>query len=197
MCYNSRIKREKKVKNGNLSKFGQHLRLVVKHRHEVFKNCCKCGLFWRGLVHDLSKFSRVEFWESVKYFNGKKSPIVFCRKENGYSKAWIHHKNHNKHHIEYWYDNENAVQMSIPYKYAVESVCDKIAATKCYNGKEYKPENVLQYWEKTKLTVQTNDEMKAFFTKVFEDLITVGEKQILNKKYMKKTYKEIVEKKKV
>lgn len=29
--------------------------------------------------------------------------------------------------------------MNMPYKYAVECVCDKIAATKCYKGKEYKP----------------------------------------------------------
>ena len=34
--------------------------------------------------------------------------------------------------------------------------------------------------------------MKAFFTKVFTDLVELGEKQVLNKKYMKKTYNKIV-----
>ena len=175
-----------------MSKFFKHLGLVTKHRHQVFKLCCKCGLFWRGLVHDLSKFSRVEFWESVKYYNGHYSPIAECRRQNGYSNAWIHHKNRNKHHIEYWYDRENEIQMNIPYKYAVECVCDKISATKCYKGKEYKPEMVLNHWLKWGSHTQTNDKMKAFFTKVFTDLVELGEKQVLNKKYMKDTYNQIV-----
>lgn len=169
------------------------LKLITKHRYQVFKLCCKCGLFWRGLVHDLSKFSIVEFWESVKYYTGHHSPIAECREQNGYSNAWIHHKNRNKHHIEYWYDRENKTQMNMPYKYAVECICDKIAATKCYKGKEYKPEMVLNHWLKWGSQAQTNDNMKAFFTKVFTDLVEFGEKQILNKKYLKDTYKKFVE----
>lgn len=173
-------------------RFFKHLSLVNKHRNTVFKLCCKCGLFWRGLVHDLSKYSHAEFWESVKYYTGTNSPIDQSRKENGYSYAWIHHKNKNKHHLEYWYDCDNEVQMNMPYKYAIEEVCDKIAATKCYRGKDYKPEMVLDHWLKKGCKAQTNDTMRAFFTKVFTDLIELGEKQVLNKKYMKKTYDEIV-----
>ena len=100
------------------SKFFGHLMLITKHRFMVFKHCLKCGLVWRGLVHDLSKFSPVEFWESVKYFSGEHSPIEECRKIKGYSDCWIHHKNHNKHHIEYWYD---ASQSST--KYAIQICC--------------------------------------------------------------------------
>lgn len=174
------------------NKFWGHLKLVTKHRFEVFKNCAKCGLVWRGLVHDLSKFSWIEFGEGVKYFVGIHSPIVNCRKKNGFSKAWIHHKSKNKHHIEYWYDRENEVQINMPYKYAVECVCDKISATKCYHGKDFKPEMVLEYWEQNDCGCQTNERMCNFFVKVFSDLIALGEKAVLNKKYMKKTYNEIV-----
>ena len=173
-------------------KFFKHLKLVTKHRFEVFKLCCKCGFFWRGLVHDLSKFSKTEFSESVKYFTGTNSPIENCRDEHGYSLAWIHHKNKNKHHLEYWYDKENEVQMNMPFKYAVECVCDKIAATKCYNGKNYKPMQVLKHWKETGSLAQTNDKMREFFTKVFTDLITFGEKKVLKKKYLKAMYNEIV-----
>ena len=175
-----------------MSKFFKHLRLINKHRFMVFRLCCKCGLFWRGLVHDLSKFSRIEFWESVRYYTGHHSPIAECRRQNGYSKAWIHHKNRNKHHIEYWYDGENEIQMNMPYKYAVECVCDKIAATKCYNGKNYKHEMTLEHWLNWGSLAPTNDKMKAFFTKVFTDLVEFGERCVLNKKYLKKTYSEIV-----
>ncbi len=175
-----------------MSKFFKHLRLITKHRHLVFKLCCKCGLPWRGLVHDLSKFSRVEFWESVKYYTGHHSPIVECREKNGFSYAGIHHKHRNRHHIEYWYDRENEIQMNMPYKFAVESVCDKIAATKCYKGKEYKPEDVLNHWMKRGILAQTNERMKAFFTKVLTDFVELGENAVLNKKYMKNAYNKIV-----
>ena len=175
-------------------KFFKHLHLVTKHRFQVFKLCCKCGFFWRGLVHDLSKFSKTEFGESVKYYTGTNSPIENCRAEKGYSLAWIHHKNKNKHHLEYWYDKENALQMNMPFKYAVECVCDKVAATKCYNGKNYQPQQVLKHWQEQGSLAQTNDTMRAFFTKVFTDLIDLGEKAVLNKKYLKQTYQEIVEK---
>jgi len=175
-----------------MKRFFKHLRLIIIHRYYVFKLCCKCGLFWRGLVHDLSKFSRIEFWEGVKYCTGKHSPIGVCRKQKGYSNAWINHKNKNKHHFEYWYDAENEVQINMPYKYAVESICDMIAASKCYNGKQYKPEMVLNYWLKGSPHLQTNINIENFFTKVFTDLAELGENQVLKKKYMKATYNYIV-----
>lgn len=173
-------------------KFFKHLAMVTKHRFKVFLLCTKCGLFWRGLVHDLSKFHPTEFFESVKYYTGKHSPISECREQNGHSKAWIHHKNRNKHHIEYWFDRENAVQMDMPYKYAVECVCDKIAAAKCYKGKAYNPEMVLSHWQKFGCLAATNDNMKNFFAKVFSDLAEHGEKFVLNKKFMKQQYKQLV-----
>ncbi len=175
-----------------MNNFFRHIHLVTKHRHRVFRLCCKCGLFWRGLTHDLSKFSWVELSESVKYYTGHRSPIDECIEKNGFSQALIHHTNKNKHHIEYWYNRQHPVQMNMPYQYAVECVCDKISATMCYKGKEYKPEDVLDHWLRKGSQANTNDRMKAFFTKVFTDLINLGEKQVLNKKYMKKTYQEIV-----
>lgn len=174
------------------NKFFGHLGMVVKHRFEVFKLCCKCGLFWRGLVHDFSKFSPQEFFESVKYYTGTHSPISECRKQKGYSNAWIHHKNNNKHHAEYWYDPYLKEQVNIPYKYAVESVCDRIAATKCYHKKTYKSEMVLDYFNKHDGSTYVNERMSNFFKKVFTDLVDKGEKGVLNKRYLKKTYNEIV-----
>jgi len=173
-------------------KFFRHLGTILRHKYEVFKLCCRCGLFYRGLVHDLSKFHPLEFFEGVKYYRGIGSPISKCRKINGYSKAWLHHKGRNKHHIEYWYDLENVIQMNMPYKYAVECICDKIAASKCYNKKEYTPEKVLNHWEMFGQLVPTNDNMKEFFYTVFKDLVNNGEKYILNKKYLKEKYDTIV-----
>lgn len=58
----------------------KHLNTVCTHKWVVFKLCCKAGIPFRGLVHDLSKFSPTEFWESVKYYQGTSSPIVAAKK---------------------------------------------------------------------------------------------------------------------
>ena len=176
-----------------MRKFFKHIALVTRHRYKVFKLCTKCGLFWRGLVHDLSKFSPTEFWESVKYYNGEKSPISLSRKQNGFSKCWLHHKGRNKHHLEYWYDDVCKVPPMIPYKYLVECACDKISASKCYNRKNFTSDMPLQHWQKNWDYYKSNEKVKEFLTKVFEDYKNLGEKAVINKKYMKKTYHEICE----
>ena len=83
-------------------KFLGHLKTVCIHRFWVMYYCFKCGLYWQGLIHDLSKFSITEFVESAKYYTGTDSPINKCKAENGVSYAWLHHKGINKHHYEYW-----------------------------------------------------------------------------------------------
>ena len=168
-----------------------HLRVVTRHRARVLINCAKCGIFWRGLVHDLSKFSPEEFFESVKYFQGNRSPIGACRRDKGYSYAWLHHKGRNKHHIEYWTDPECETQPLMPYKYAVECICDKLAATRIYLGKDYSDEMPLWHWEKYGKRVNANPKTIEFVTKVFCDVRDKGKKAVLSKKYMKETYLEI------
>ena len=89
-----------------LRKIIKQFNTVTKHKWIVFKLCIKAGIPLHGIIHDLSKYSPAEFWEAAKYYNGIKSPIVYARNENGYSKAWLHHKGRNKHHFEYWYDDQ-------------------------------------------------------------------------------------------
>ena len=64
-----------------------HFNTITKHRWVVFKLSLKAGIPWRGLVHDLSKYSPTEFWEGVKYYQGYRSPILACVEEKGYSEA--------------------------------------------------------------------------------------------------------------
>ena len=44
--------------------FFKHIALVTRHKNKVLYHCAKCGLLWRGLVHDMSKFSPTELFES-------------------------------------------------------------------------------------------------------------------------------------
>ena len=82
-------------------------------------------MYWRGLTHDLSKFSPTEFFESVKYYNGSRSPIELCKEKNSYSKAWLHHKGRNDHHYEYWQgDFDSGINhIKMPYKSFCEMIC--------------------------------------------------------------------------
>lgn len=174
-----------------IKNFFGHLFLVSRHKWRVFVNCTKCGLVWRGLTHDLSKFSPTEFFESVKYYQGDRSPIGACRRATGMSNAWLHHKGRNKHHIEYWTDPECEVQPLMPCKYAVECVCDKLAATRVYAGKNYSTDLPMLHWKKYGCKVNGNPLTMAFVEAVFTDVQLHGEDYVLSKRYMKEKYNEI------
>ena len=116
-----------------------HFKKICVHKFWVAYYCFKAGLYWQGITHDLSKFSWVEFWESVKYYQGIKSPIDACKEDKGYSLAWQHHKGRNPHHYEYWTDryDDGLVAIEMPYKYAVELICDWFGAARAYLGKDF------------------------------------------------------------
>ena len=168
-----------------------HLKLVTYHRWLVFKLCLRAGVPWRGFLHDLSKYSPTEFLESIKYYTGTNSPISGAKKDKGYSKAWLHHKGRNKHHAEYWVD-ENAPDKTpvIPYKYAVEMICDKLAAGKAYMKKDFTNEYELQYWLKEKEKIRINEKTAKFVTEVLEKVAKDGVKKSITKKNMKEIYKK-------
>ena len=169
-----------------------HFNLITKHRHKVFKLCVKAGIPFRGLVHDLSKYSWTEFSESVKYYNGTCSPIINCKNDIGYSNAWLHHKGRNKHHYEYWFDSKapNPTPV-IPYKYAVEMVCDTFAAGMSYQGKKWTKEYQLFYWEnREKPGEYLNPKINAFMSRIYRDVAEKGINEVINKNNLKNLYNE-------
>lgn len=132
-----------------MNKFFGHLKTVNKHRREVRKLCFKCGLYWQGLTHDLSKYSPIEFINGVRFFTGTKSPHSGEREKYGYSKAWLHHKAHNKHHREYWQDRhgDKTIAIDMPRKYLAEMICDRVAASKIYLKDKYTDKAPWEYYE--------------------------------------------------
>ena len=169
----------------------KHTILVTKHRWVVFKLCCKVGEPWRGFVHDLSKFSPTEFWESVKYYQGNKSPIPVARRENGFSDAWLHHKGRNKHHLEYWVDpRAKEYAAVVPYKYIAEMACDKMAASIIYNGKNWTQSDEYNYWLKEKEKTILNPKVERFFDELFKQVKENGLKETYTRKNLKKLYKK-------
>lgn len=129
----------------------QHFKTITKHRHAVIIHCFKAGIGFQGLFHDLSKYTPTEFIPGAIYYQGTRSPNEGEREDIGYSKAWMHHKGRNKHHFEYWTDYEHTskqfVGMPMPDKYVIEMFCDRVAASKIYQGKNYTDRSALEYFE--------------------------------------------------
>lgn len=112
----------------------KHFTIICRHKYYVFLYCLKAGIPCKGILHDLSKFSPTEFFESIKYYKETESPINACKREKGVSLAWMHHKGRNPHHYEYWQDNfdKGGQPVKMPYKCAIELVCDYLGAGKAY-----------------------------------------------------------------
>ena len=172
----------------------KHIKLVLKHKYVVFKLCCKVGIPWRGFMHDWSKFSPEEFWESIKYYDGHKSPIIVCKAKNGYSRAWLHHKGINKHHPEYWTDYSlPGKSIIMPYKYAAEMVCDKLAAGIVYNGNKWTKDTQINYYMKEREKILVHPKIDKFLIEVFTKVSKEGLDKTLTKENIKKIYKKYCE----
>lgn len=170
-----------------------HFKTITHHRHLVIKHCFKCGLYWRGLMHDLSKYSPVEFWPGAKYYLGNRSPNEKERELKGYSAAWLHHKGRNRHHWEYWNDYNPATckvePVIMPTEFIIEMFCDRVAASKVYKGKDYDPNAALEYFKNRKdyygMHKVTADKLEFLLTMLAEK----GEKETFA--YIKKNRKTL------
>ncbi len=129
-----------------------HFRTVARHRRYVIRYCFRAGIGFRGLFHDLSKYSPTEFIPGMKYYQGTRSPNDRERELFGYSAAWLHHKGRNKHHFEYWRDLDPAtrqyVPIPMPVRYVKEMFCDRVAASRIYQGKAYTSNHPLAYFRR-------------------------------------------------
>ena len=154
----------------------QHFCTITKHKCLVLDGCFRVGLFWQGITHDLSKYSPVEFWNGARYYQGNKSPNTAEREEKGYSEAWMHHKGRNRHHYEYWTDmnrqTRNYESIPMPRKYLVEMVMDRRAACMTYQGKDYRPDSALIYFDRSRekdlMHPQTNKELRHILVMLAE-----------------------------
>lgn len=156
-----------------IKRFFGHLKTVLTHKRWVFYYTSRLGYTWRGLVHDLSKFSPTEFFESVRYWTGKRSPILVAKEKTGISYAWLHHRGRNKHHYEYWIDklDQGGVPHKIPFQYVIEMVCDWLAACRTYT-KDAKDvfQREYDWWTGHAPNVKIHDETKKLITKLLWNL---------------------------
>ncbi len=159
----------------------KHAKTVFLHKFFVCKYCFLCGLYLQGILHDLSKFSPVEFFESVRYYSGTQSPINLCKKDKGYSKAWFHHRGRNKHHWEFWCDNfeKGMTACKMPYKYALEMICDFLGAGAAYGGGKLDIDAEYKWWLNKRKMAILHPDTKALVDYVFLQMKNQGVKTTL------------------
>lgn len=179
-----------------IKKLFNHLYTIYTHRKYVRKMCWKMGLFWQGLFHDLSKYS-IEELKMCKYWTGKGSPHQACREILGYSPSWIHHYHRNKHHYQFWLDEDEygkMIPIKMPYKYVIESFCDMVGASKAYNPDNWDPQLVWDYWlDRCKGKRLMHPDSAYLTEKLIWNLYTLGEKEFIdwyrhNRDVVKKLY---------
>lgn len=174
--------------------FFKHLHVVNSHRWKVFLFSCKVGIPLQGLVHDMSKYSYLEFSISQKYYQGTSSPIFEERKHNNsYSEVAVHHQNNNKHHYEYWIDvyKGEILIKNMPFKYALEMVIDMISASMTYQKKNFVRGYVLDYFNERKDKYLMHPGTKDFITYTL-NLYKESDFKYLKKKPLKAKYDEFI-----
>ena len=175
---------------------GKHFKTICIHKYYVFKYCKAAGIPWRGIKHDLSKFSPVEFFESAKYYQGTSSPIDACKKENGYSLAWQHHKGRNTHHYEYWQDNfdKGGTPLQMPFDDALEMLCDYLGAGHAYMGKDFTYLGELKWWlNKNQNPLAMHPQTRLFVSHMLyilaqAEVIGIANISMVIKKFAKREY---------
>lgn len=64
-----------------------HFKTITKHKILVAKGCFRLGLYYQGLMHDMSKYSPTEFLAGIRYYQGNASPNNAERLDKGYSEG--------------------------------------------------------------------------------------------------------------
>jgi len=151
-----------------MKKYYQYLKYVIRHKWFVFLECRKVGMYWRGVVHDMSKFLPSEFIPYARFFYGRypkyevyegttlKPPSGLFKEDvkRHFDKAWLKHIHRNPHHWQYWLLQEVDGPLKIipmPMKYLKEMLCDWHGAGMAITGKNNTADWYLKNKDKIKL----------------------------------------------
>jgi hypothetical protein len=117
----------------------KHLRYfwyVLRHKWFVFLACCRYGIIWRGITHDLSKFLPSEWTPYVDNFFGKKPPSKETTR--AFDMAWLHHQHRNAHHWQYYllrHEDGTVEALEMSPADTFEMVADWVGAGRAITGK--------------------------------------------------------------
>jgi hypothetical protein len=154
-----------------MKRYWLHFKTITLHKWYVLKECFRVGLYYQGIVHDLSKYSPLEFFTSARYFQGVSSPVNAEKDKLGYSISWLNHKAKNKHNWHYWTDVEKGelIAVPMPEKYILEMACDFVGASKAYNKEKFTTLTPIEYYDKNKKEMIMTEETHRIFKIYLKD----------------------------
>ncbi len=157
-------------------KYGSY---VIRHKWFVFLECCKLGIPWLGIVHDLSKFRPSEWFPYADHFYGpqgtKTGGIHTGRNATGYYRPTntgdaafdfaLHlHLGRNRHHWQWWTqadETEGVVTLVMSHDRRLEMLADFRGASRAQgsrstvaqwyiaNGKKMQLHQITRNWLET------------------------------------------------
>jgi hypothetical protein len=179
---------------GSMKAIYTYLKSLAKHKWYVGRACFKSGLYWRGIVHDLSKLSSVELGAYIKRFGGS-GGINAGRDSSGFYEplddpnmveAWKHHCHSNSHHWQYHCVARNrtldgpgvgAVEVTdFSRDDIIEMLCDFWGASKAYKGK-----GVYAFWKDNKRRMRLSNKTRKWIDancKAFEEFLN-GDRKVM------------------
>jgi hypothetical protein len=159
----------------------KYLKSQVRHHWFVFVECCKLGIPWLGIVHDLSKFSPSEWRGYARYFYGgypdedamgvwgwtyytgpTKQSVA-----HDFDVAWLHHQHRNKHHWQRWLLTLDSARgdgklfpLPMPDRYRREMLADWRGA-----GRAYGNSNTAEWYRQNREQIQLHPETRQWIEK--------------------------------
>ena len=170
--------------------YWKYLWYVIRHKWYVFVECCKFGIPWHGLIHDLHKLLPCEFIPYAKYFYGSenkrdkegnyKPPPT---NKIGFDRAWNHHQKHplGSHHWQYHVlvnDDDGTHALKMPFYDVLEMYCDWVGAGKAITGRD----NTKEWYKSRKEKIVLHDATRGYL----ENLVWFGRssfKRMFRKEY--------------
>ncbi len=143
-----------------------NLKYLIRHKWFVFIECCKEGIIWRGIVHDISKILPTEFFPYANHdFDAERDETGYYKPTDTGDKkfdfAWLLHQKRNRHHWQWWIlpeDNGGVKVLEMPIKYRKEMVCDWRGAGKAQkNGVE-----TITWYEANKHKMQLGEKTRKW-----------------------------------
>lgn len=153
-------------------------------------------MYWRGIVHDISKFSPSEFIPYANFFYGvNQAAEKVKRDDTGYYKptdtgdpkfdfAWLLHQKRNRHHWQFWIlpeDGGGSKVLQMERKYAAEMVCDWVGAGKAqgfFSPIDDKYLETRQWYEKNKNNMTLHPNTRHYVESIIFGGIETDDKDI-------------------
>lgn len=116
----------------------QYVLITITHKWHVFRECCRLGIVWRGITHDLSKFTLAEWIPRVRAMRnrtllGEDGLVDVSKADDELALCWLQHYRRNSHHWQYWVaylDNGNVRALNMPEADRKEMLADWLAVSR-------------------------------------------------------------------